>query len=338
MKNIILSFILTIALFSCTDSNKSKSASSIIYTSGGRTSEVLIVISKGLWDSPLGDSIRESFEQVPGWLPRNEPEYIVTRISKKAFGSTYQKQRNIFLIKKAEVNKAKVQFRKNMYAKPQTVVTIKGNSDKQLMHAFLAYKDKIRKSFHKNEVTRIAKAYSGLEVRTITKQLDKKFGFHMVFPKGFYVANDKADFIWLRRPTRDVEEGVFIYTRPYTDISSFSMQSMIAYRNEITKKYVPGPVDNSYMKVSDVFPPMSFITEFKGAYASQLRTLWDVHGYAMGGPFVSYTFLDTAASRLITIDGYIKAPKKEKRDLLLHIEAIFHSFAYTTVTDSINYK
>jgi len=330
MKNILIVLALTLSLWSCNDSNKTKSASSIIYTSGGRTSEVLVVISNGLWKSPLGDSIRESLEQIPGWLARNEPEYIVKQIPAKAFGSIYQKQRNILFIKKAEVKNAKIRFRKDMYAKPQTVVTIKGNSTQQLMQAFSKYKEKIRHSFHRNEVTRIARAYKGLEVKTITKKLDQKFGFHMYFPKGFYVANDKADFIWLRRPTSDIEEGVFIYTRPYSDTSCFSMQAMIDARNQITKLYVPGPVDNSYMKVSNVFPPMQFTTTFKGVYASQLRSLWDVHGYAMGGPFVSYTFVDELAHRLITIDGYIKAPKKEKRDLLLHIEAIFDSFAYTS--------
>jgi hypothetical protein len=39
--------------------------------------------------------------------------------------------------------------------------------------------------------------------------------------------------------------------------------------------------------------------------------------------------VDTAVGRLITIDGYIKAPKKDKRDLLLHLEAIMDSFEMT---------
>ncbi len=316
-------------VWSCTDSNKSKTASSIIYTSGGRTSEVLVVMSNGLWNSELGDSVRNCFEQVPGWLPRNEPEFNITHIPVKVFGNIYKKQRNIVFLKKAEVKKIKVKFMKDKFARPQSFVTIKGNSTQQLIDGFALYKERIRKEFHKNEVTRITRAYSGLEVKTLTKEIGKKFGFTMVFPKGFYVASDEADFMWLRRPTSDVEEGVMIYTRPYTDTLVFSMQAMIDYRNMITKKYIPGPVDNSYMKVSDVFPPMQFTTNFKGHYASQLRTLWDVHGYAMGGPFVSYTFVDKAADRLITIDGYIKAPKKEKRDLLLHIEAIFNSFKYT---------
>jgi hypothetical protein len=38
--------------------------------------------------------------------------------------------------------------------------------------------------------------------------------------------------------------------------------------------------------------------------------------------------VDTIANRMVMIDGYIKAPRKEKRDLMLHIEAIFGSFEF----------
>lgn len=331
-----LIILITVVLIqSCTDSSKSKTASSIIYTSGGRTSEVLVVISKNLWNSPLGDSIKLSLEEVPGWLAQSEPEYDISQIPYKAFGSIYQKQRNILYIKKASIKEPKVELRKNVYAKPQTVITIKANNAQSLLNSFLKYKDNIKEAFHKNEIKRIANAYRGVQVKTLSNDLDKKFGFHLVLPKGFYMAYDGADFAWLRRPTTDVEEGLFIFTKPYNDTSTFLMDSVISYRNYITKTYIPGPVDNSYMKISNVFPPMYSQTEFKGNYAVQLRSWWDVEGYPMGGPFLSYTFVDTIASRLITIDGYIKAPKKDKRDLLIHIEAIMNSFEYANPEKTI---
>jgi hypothetical protein len=85
------------------------------------------------------------------------------------------------------------------------------------------------------------------------------------------------------------------------------------------------------MKVSDIFPEVATHVSFKGHYATEYRSFWDVNSYPMGGPFISYTFVDSVASRLITIDGYIKAPKKEKRDLILHLEAIMDSFKYEAI-------
>ena len=168
----------------------------------------------------------------------------------------------------------------------------------------------------------------GISPMTDTLINFQQFNIKMVFPKGFYVAAEGPDFMWVRRPTAEIEEGVFIYNYPYRDTSDFNYHKIIALRDSITRKYVPGPVDSSYMKVSSVFPPVAQTVIFKGNYATQLRSWWDVKGYAMGGPFISYTFVDTLANRMMCIDGYIKAPNKDKRDLLLHIEAIFSTFEF----------
>jgi hypothetical protein len=58
-----------------------------------------------------------------------------------------------------------------------------------------------------------------------------------------------------------------------------------------------------------------------------------VKGYAMGGPYMSYTFVDTIANRMVMIDGYIKAPRKAKRDLMLHIDAIFSTFEFINTAE-----
>lgn len=311
------------------DSPSSNSAKNLLFTSGGRTSEILVVISDGLWESALGDSIKKSLLSTPQWSAREESEYIITHIPYKAFGEIYQKQRNILFIKKDNITKPKIELRNNVYARPQSMVTIRAIDAKGLLETFDKFQNKIKSTFHNNELIRIGNAYKGLEEKVLSNKLDKKFSFHLVCPKGFYIAESRADFAWLRRETADVEEGILIYTMPYSDTVQFSLDNIISQRNQITKKYIPGPVNQSYMKVSSFFPPYYEITEFKGSYASLLRSLWDVQGYPMGGPFMSYTFVDNIANRLITIDGYIKAPKKEKRDLMLHVEAIINSFEYS---------
>ena len=323
---IFLSLIIVFFTTSCSDSNSSNQ--SILFTSGGRTSEILVVINNDLWNSAIGDSIKASFQITPPWSARIEPEYIISHIPIKAFGSTYQKQRNILFIKKVVDGKEKVEIRRNVYAKPQSLIVIKANDIESLTKSFVKYQNKIKSVFHKNELKRISNAYRGLEEKKLGAQLGQKFGFKVVLPKGFEMASNKADFAWLRRVTKDVEEGIIIYTIPYNDTASFNMQNIINLRNSLTKFYIPGPINDTYMKVSNIFPPYSTQTDFKGHYSMELRSLWDVKGYAMGGPFMSYTFVDSLASRLITIDGYIKAPKKEKRDLMLHVEAILNSFEY----------
>jgi hypothetical protein len=59
-----------------------------------------------------------------------------------------------------------------------------------------------------------------------------------------------------------------------------------------------------------------------------LRGLWKVHGDFMGGPFVSVTTLDPIRGRVLTLEGYIYAPRKDKRELMRQVEAMIYSVRF----------
>jgi len=42
----------------------------------------------------------------------------------------------------------------------------------------------------------------------------------------------------------------------------------------------------------------------------------------MGGPFISYTILNTETNELLHLDGFVHAPGKEKRDYIQQLEKI----------------
>ncbi len=329
--SVLLILLFSISFQSC-ETDPSSKKTSMLYTSGGRTSEVLVVISDELWKGVLGDTLRSLMGGVPEWLAVAEAEYDLHQIPYRIFDNVYQKQRNILFIKKNELEEGKIKFKNNAYAQPQTFIQIQSKTTQDLLKLVVENMPKIKETFHHNDIKRIAEAYKGLEVKSLSNDLAKAFGFSLTLPKGFYIAKRDSNFMWLRRPTTDVEEGIMIYTESYTDTSAFGMLQTIERRNAITKKYIPGPVEKSFMKVSDYFPPLNRRFEFQGQFASELRSYWDVEGYMMGGPFISYTFVDTAHQRLITLDGYIKAPKKNKRDLIIRLEALFSSFKYQEAT------
>ena len=330
MKHGFIAIVLVLLISACTSkTNKKTKHESMLFTSGGRTSELLVVMADQNWEKSAGDTIRHTLGDVPPWMAQNEPEYRIAQIAKHQFGPVFQKFRNILIVEfDTSLSKSKVTVRHNVWSRPQTIAKIQSPDLKSFMNAYTNTYKQIKAYYHKNEVARIMDAYRSSEERKATIAVEQKFGFKMIFPRGFLVATDGADFMWLRRPTREVEEGILIYTYPYSDTSSFNYQNIIALRDSLTKQYIPGPVKDSYMKVSSFFPAYHINTKFKGNYATEIRSLWDVHGYAMGGPYMSYTFVDTIANRMVMIDGYIKAPRKEKRDLMLHIEAIFGSFKF----------
>jgi hypothetical protein len=61
-----------------------------------------------------------------------------------------------------------------------------------------------------------------------------------------------------------------------------------------------------------------------------LRGFWDVEGDFMGGPFVSYTTLDKASGKLLTLDCYVYSPKYGKRNFLRPLEHIVFGITFPT--------
>ncbi len=83
------------------------------------------------------------------------------------------------------------------------------------------------------------------------------------------------------------------------------------------------------MKIADeLIEVQSKEVNFKDMYAVEIRGLWDVYNDFMGGPFLSYTFVDEIRNKVITIDSYVYAPKGQKRIFMKEMEAILYSFEF----------
>jgi len=73
-------------------------------------------------------------------------------------------------------------------------------------------------------------------------------------------------------------------------------------------------------------PPMSQrINYFVEDFAIENRGMWKLIGDFMAGPYLSYTVIDQSKGHLITVEGYVYAPNKDKRDLLRQLEAVLFS-------------
>ena len=149
----------------------------------------------------------------------------------------------------------------------------------------------------------------------------------MAFPSGFYVAKKAPEFMWVRKETQHNSQGMIIYSYDFVDTMSFDRSRILSFRNSMTQEYIPGPTEGSYMVVAEEYSPIiSKRTEFDKKFAIETRGLWRLEGDFMGGPFVNYTFVDEKTNKVITIDSYVYAPNAPKRDLMIQMEAIAHSF------------
>ena len=73
---------------------------------------------------------------------------------------------------------------------------------------------------------------------------------------------------------------------------------------------------------------------FQHRLSGYIREVHTVEGDFMGGPFVSYTTVDTATDRVFTLDCYVYSPKLPKRNYMREVEHLLHLVKFPAATGS----
>jgi len=176
------------------------------------------------------------------------------------------------------------------------------------------------------EMKRFQKAQKAQKDNKIVKKLSDIYKLSMIVPEGYIFAVCNENFCWMRKETKYWGQSILIYIQDYTDTSLLLNKNIVSLRNKMTRRYVFGSMDSSYMVVDEKYiPTQSEYYDFAGHFSIKTQGIWKMVGDFMGGPFVSYSILDEKRNRIITVDGFLYAPTDDKRDLLRQIEAILLS-------------
>lgn len=298
----------------------------------GKTSELLVVMNEGLWEAQPGDTVKEFFQQKVPRLPQVEPMFTTPNVNLNALNKRmFKKHRNIFIvdIDESRFNKPYIETDEDLWAFPQRVIRINSPHLKGFYRLFNERKEAFMRLFHENEIRRLQITFSQAASVKIRNKLMKEYGVSLVFPDGFFFAKQLKNFAWIRKETRKYGQGLLLRVEPYTDTSQFNTQAILSRRNKITKNFIPGPTEGSYMITSDFISPKVERTTFKDRFTIKIRGLWELENGFLGGPYLSYTFVNEKTNMLYTLDSYVYAPGQDKRDKLLQMEAIMKTFKFT---------
>jgi len=298
----------------------------------GSTAEVLVVIqNEEQWENQIGQSIKKYLAADVYGLPQPEPTFKLLHLKMANFSNLFQKQRNIIIVNiDPKVKKPKITVAHDRWAAPQLVFTITAPSPVAFAKVFTAKKDYLIEKYLSSERQRILKVFRSSLDNKIMKAIKKNFSFTLAIPTGFYVAKTKPGFMWIRHEANRYSQGIIIISVPYKDTAQFSRDKILLQIQQFQLHDIPGPSSGSYMTLDRKFliPKDTLITDFPTHYATEIRGLWRVAHDFMGGPFVSYTFLDKNTNRITTLFGYVYFPNHNKRDLLLQIESILYSVKF----------
>lgn len=292
----------------------------------GKAGELVVVVPEATWDGPSGKRFREIMAQPQLGLPQDEPIFDLIDVPPSAFKEIFRTSRNVVRIKiSTTIDSSRVDFRKDVWAWPQAVVDINASSTEEFNKLLQKNADRIVAYMLHAERDRLQMNYKKYHDKGTKNIVKDKFNINLNVPPGFNVTNQSDNFAWLRYETPDISQGIIIYTYPYKSDSTFTENYLLNKRDSILKAHVEGPADNSYMTTERQLPPVFNVFEFKKNYAAELRGLWRVEGDFMGGPYINLSVLDAANNRIIMLDGYVYAPRFDKRNLLRQVEAMMHS-------------
>ena len=327
---IVATLFLLTSLSSCFDDMEKeiKKARSV-----GGSSEILMVTQNDeQWNGQMGQAVRDFFEEEQYGLPQPEKNFKVSHINLDALNDMFKKHRNLIIAKiDKDIKNPLVETQRNWMSEPQFVIRITASSPESWVRTFETQKDGLKLLFDDNERKRFQDFFRPSTDPKIVAQLKKQFGISMNIPESYAIAVNKENFMWLRDENQpDKSMAFLIYELPYKDTADLNLDNIIKVRDSIVKKYIPGPIDGSYMTTDKEFitPVSKALPKFPAGYAVETRGLWNVVGDFMAGPFVSYSIVDPTSSKIITAEGWVYYPNKDKRDLLRQQESILYTLKF----------
>ena len=317
MKKILISIILLgFTILSCQNDQQK-----LLPESTGKTHNILVIMDDHDWKKSIGDSIRKYFASEFTDLPQSEPEYTLHQASPHLFSDIFKTIRDIIIIKKGDKNEVK--FFKNKFARPQLIVQVEGKNNEEIKKLLYKHAQEITEHFNKFEIEHL----QTLHRKTLrnNQDIEKELGITIDIPDYFALVDHQKNFFWFRRDVKNGEADILLYSIPIKDNLDLKGGRVLDYRDSIGKKYIPGPVDSTYMKSEPNISPSQVMTMINGKKAIETRGLWRMENDFMGGPYVNYSIIDKKNNRMIVGEGFIYAPAIDKRDYMVQLEAILRT-------------
>ena len=299
--------------------------------STGKAGEVCIVVDKTVWESPIGTTIREMLTAPYPALPQIEPSFTIFNIAPANFSKIFQAHRNLVIVNiSPDITEEKITIAENIWSRPQMVMNLSAASIEAALTLLQEKAELLVSAIEQAERNRVISNAKRYEETTLRMLVNEAFGGSPYFPNGYALLkqSNNKDFIWIAYETTYTNQGIIVYRYPYRDSTSLSKDYMVKMRNEILKREVPGPVENSYMTTAPIHDVEMRWVHYNHKDFVELRGLWEVQNDFMGGPFVSHSFINPKTHDVLVIEAFVYAPRFDKRSYLRQVESILYSFEW----------
>lgn len=288
------------------------------------------------------DAVRAVMSADMPCMPQKEAYFKLMQVTPALFDNMLKPTRNILLvdIDSTRYTQAKGRPQREVWSTPQAVYRIQTPSADEFLTYWLEHGEQIRDWFVGQEMTRQLRFYRAATEKDIRARLNKQFACDMLVPNDYMLLMDttleatstfgltaNTQVLWACNNKGSLRRDLVVYSYPYTDKETFSLPYLNAKRDEVLAPLISAGVEGTYMGTEyKVFPPQMRVLTIDSTYTAEVRGLWKMKGgEAMGGPYVSHTWLDPVNARVVTAEVFVFAPGQKKRNPLRQAEAILYS-------------
>lgn len=313
-------------LSSCSNKNEIKLGN--LSPSFGARNHVTVVIEDDLWNGEVGDSIRKDLARIFFNLDKEEPIFNIDQYSPNIFNSRAKTSRNIVMF--SNEKKYSFSLEKSVYATPQNLFLVHAQTNNELIKNFRVHADSIISVFRNSELNEEQHKLVRSELLN-TKIVKDFFACTIKIPQTFQLVLEDHNFLWFQKDLPSGNCNLIIYEIPISEIENNRNDiesNLIKAQDSISKIYVQGSAENSYMITEKGFFPSFRNTNIQQFHVYEIKGIWEMENDFMNGPFLTFAVRDEYFDRYLMLQAFVNNPYKTKRDFLFEMEAIIKTLNF----------
>ncbi|WP_291781409.1 DUF4837 family protein [Cecembia sp.] len=345
---VMMLIIATIGFWSCAENEDSQNSTKP--KARGAIGEIILAIDSTKWEGPVGQTLREIFQEDVSGLIRDESMFDIRKVDPRGMTRILKMATNIVYVttfddKKSASQNINALFTKEAkekasndpslyilrnadeFAVGQEVVYLFGNNEEQLIQNLKDNKSKIQNLFQVRERGRLQRALLNRK-NSSAKVAGENLGLSINVPASYQIVKSENNFLWLRQPTPRSDRpdiSLFFYETDYVSEEQTFPQEILQLREKITKQHIFGDPSNrnSYLVTERVYPiPVFSNFKINDNFAVEIRGGWKTNNLSMGGSFLAYLIVDDKNGKLYYMEGFVYYPNEAHREPVREIETI----------------
>lgn len=305
----------------------------------GDEGELIVIMPDGMWNGNAGEAMKKAFKKPYLRVTTPQPYFDIRHFSEKELDDNVKKYKNIFYVQIIDNEKYKIPKlveQENVWAKDQIVFRLFSQTKKAAQLYLEKNGDLLCDRLDELVRKRYMKKFKKHDNKANEEVMAEKFGIYTEFDDDYQVRIDRENFVWFSSEfnrfvqgsgSHPVEMGIIVYQFPYKDEVQLSTKYLNAVRDSVLKANVKGE-NNSYMvtEYMEDFQPIGKEVNINDTYAKVIRGRYTFKGdFIAGGSFISLSMVHPQTQNVVTLYGFIYAPKFDKREYIRQLEAILYS-------------